>query len=154
MDDRKLCELAAIHIFGWKWIDDRRTGQPILVDSDTEWVETFDLGTRVDPLQSLPDYLTGDGMLRVIERMTTGLGYRFWLEWLPSRGISCNMKTQEVRHTPLWSASFYTTTLKDAIERGVSDFRKGRGCADTAPRVVLLAALRAMGVDIDAIRDS
>ena len=128
MDDRKLCELAAIHIFGWKWIDDRRTGQPILVDSDTEWVETFDLGTRVDPLQSLPDYLTGDGMLRVIERMRE-LGWEFTLQ-LFGDGIA-------------WAK------FNKPDGRGY-DYEE----ADTAPRAVLPAALRAMGVDIDAICDS
>ena len=129
MDDRTLCELAAIHIFGWKWIDDRRTGQPILVDSDTEWVETFDLGTRVDPLQSLPDYLTGDGMLRVIEKMRE-LGFDCVIQ-CDSQSVEAVMYCGEfIQHEHKWNR--------------YSEF------SDTAPRAVLPAALRAMGVDLGA----
>jgi hypothetical protein len=68
MDDRKLNELAAIHIF------DMETCRN---SDDTRWERTK--GKHRDQesgWKPLRNYLTGDGMLRVIERMRQ-LGWEY-----------------------------------------------------------------------------
>jgi len=128
MDDRKLNELAAEKIFDL---------ETCLNSDGTRWERTK--GKHRDQesgWKPLRNYLTGDGMLRVIERMRQ-LGW-----WM------C-----DVSYRRRWQgATIITQAWRAWFE---SDDEEGpEKWADTAPRAVLLAALRAMGVDIDAIRDS
>lgn len=90
---------------------------------------------------------TGDGMLLVIEAMTTGRGYRFSLEWLPKRGIH-GKPGRGWTPVPLWSASFYTTSLQQQQERGITDYWRGRGQADFPPRAVTLAACKTLRLEV------
>lgn len=125
MDKRRVDALVAERLFGWHWVKDRRTGQRILVDSDTEWVETFDLGTRVDPLAGLPHFsTTWEGLGKVVERMWE-LGYAY--------EIGRNF------HGSIY-AGF------DSIEDPRDN---GHGTANTDPMAASLAALRTMWVNLE-----
>jgi hypothetical protein len=62
-DDRRLDAELAVLLFGYKWIAERRTGQQILVDSDTEWVESF--SDAIDPLNDVPVLSSSRGRERM-----------------------------------------------------------------------------------------
>lgn len=96
--------------------------------------------------QEIPRYSsTWAGLGLVVEAMQAR-GYQFMLEWAPRRGTRLNLDTGELRPCPLWSASWGT---KSPLMHGPdSDYRRGRGEADTAPMAVALAALKALGVEV------
>lgn len=145
MDNRKISMTLAIHLFGWVWQHDSHRcdlrspegAEDVrrMMAANPKWRDdpTIDgyAEREFTDTSGVPDYLTGDGMLQVIEAMRRK-GWLFELGDWPdgtTRYAVFRLPTVDAMHED-WAAAYSAT-------------------AGTAQMAVALAACAALGVDVE-----